>query len=68
MLLNSLTDVPYFSNRSLKTNLIVQQAVGPAFQVHIKQTAADPDRSKSEINKTFPRLNGEMLHSVYVIS
>ena len=29
--LNSLADVPYFSNRSFKTNFIVQQAVGTAF-------------------------------------
>lgn len=64
--LNSLADVPYFSRRSLKTSLIVQQAVGTAFQVHVEQTA-DPERSESEINKTFPRLNGEMLHSMYVI-
>lgn len=55
--LNSITDVPYFSNRSFKTSFIVQQAVGTAFQIHLKQTAADLDRSESEINKTFPRLN-----------
>lgn len=67
MTLNSLADVPYFSNRSFKINFIVQQAVGAAFQVHVKQTAADQDRSESEINETFPRLNGEMLHSEYVI-
>lgn len=65
--LNYLADVPYFSNRSFKTNLTVQQDVGTAFQVHAKQTAADPDRSKSEIKETLPRLNGEVLHSVYVI-
>lgn len=41
-----------FFNRSFKTNFIVQQAVGAAFHVHVKQTAADQDRSESEINET----------------
>lgn len=62
---NSLADVPYSTNGLFKSAFIFYQSAGTAFRVHVKQTAAEWDRRKSEINKTFPRVNGEMLHRGY---
>lgn len=49
MFLNSIADVPYFLKRSFKTSFIVQQAMGTAFQVHLKQTLIQTEASQKLI-------------------
>lgn len=67
MSLDYSADVPYFMNGSFNrlTSLFSKQWVQP-FESMLNKQLLSKTR-ETEINIIFPRLNGEMLHSGYVI-